>query len=404
MKYERPFEANLINRENRFIANIEIDGKTHRVHVPNTGRCQELFIKDAKVLINGAGENTTRKTKYSLVHVEKNGRWVNIDSQAPNQLVAEWLEGHPVLPEIGKVTGFKREVTVGDSRFDFMIQGENGSAMAEVKGVTLEHDGHSKFPDAPTLRGAKHVVSLGEMAASGETAFIIFAVQMQGIHSFSPNWEMDPKFSKALLEASRAGVHLLALDTEICDEEMNLKNPIPITVFPDLVMVPSQREDLDEVMEIYREASERMAQKKIPQWQDNYPNEESFLRDIEAGNSFVFYEDGEIVATAMVDTRGDRSYEDIYDGQWLNDRPYGVIHRIAVKQASCKNLQYGQRTMTEIFKYLMSQGVQNVRIDTHEKNRPMASLLEKFGFVKCGKVTVHDGTERVAYQKELFNE
>src|SRR5699024_2942270 len=212
----------------------------------------------AKVLLNGAGENTTRKTKYSLVHVEKNGRWINIDSQAPNQLVAEWLETKPIFTSIGKVVEYKREVTVGDSRFDFKVIGEYGTAIMEVKGVTLEHNGHSKFPDAPTVRGTRHVNSLKEMALQGEPAIILFVVQMKGIHSFSPHWDMDPKFSQALKEADEAGVNLLAMDTCILNEEMKLDDPVPITVYPDLKMVPSTREDLYDVLKIYGSASKSM--------------------------------------------------------------------------------------------------------------------------------------------------
>ncbi len=299
---------------------------------------------------------------------------------------------------------FKREVTVDDSRFDFRIVGEQSVAMMEVKGVTLEQNGYSKFPDAPTVRGTRHVNSLREMAQRGEAAIILFVVQMQGIHSFSPHWEMDPKFSQALKEADEAGVSLLALDTLIEDEKLTLQNPVPITVFRDLKMVPSVEENLEDVLEIYHDASQAMAEAGIPQWQNNYPNEHTFLEDVRAEKSFVFLEEDELVATAMVDVDGDPAYQKIYDGKWLNDKPYGVIHRIAVKKSRGKSLQYGQRTFTEIFKYLLSQGVYNVRIDTHEKNRPMRNLLEKFGFTLCGKVTVHDGTERMAFQKELFYE
>ena len=181
MKYKRMEEAIFLNRENRFIAMVEKNGEGIRVHVLNTGRCRELFVPGANVLLEGADPAKKRKTPYSLVTVYKGENPINIDSQAPNQLAAEYFDGAPYLNGFGKITSYEREVKHGDSRFDFYLKGTEGEGFLEVKGVTLEEDGLAKFPDAPTVRGAKHIRELGEMAEAGECCGVLFVVQMKGI-------------------------------------------------------------------------------------------------------------------------------------------------------------------------------------------------------------------------------
>lgn len=149
MKYKRMEEAVFLNRENRFIAMVEKNGEGIRVHVPNTGRCRELFVSGAKVLLEGADPAKKRKTPYSLVTVYKGENPINIDSQAPNQLAAEYFDGAPHLKGFGKITSYEREVKHGDSRFDFYLKGTEGEGFLEVKGVTLEEDGLAKFPERP---------------------------------------------------------------------------------------------------------------------------------------------------------------------------------------------------------------------------------------------------------------
>lgn len=228
MKYENTVKGKFIFRDNRFIARVEVDGVEEKVHVPNTGRCRELFLPGVSVLLTKAEENSNRKTKYSLRHVEKNGRWINIDSQSPNRLVEEYLKKEPFFEGFGKITSYKREVKQGNSRLDFAIFSGEKKGFIEVKGVTLEKDGIASFPDAPTLRGKKHLEELAQLAKEGQSSYVFFVVQMKEIQAFTPNYAMDPGFSRALEEAYKNGVHILCMDTKIEEENMELDQEIPI--------------------------------------------------------------------------------------------------------------------------------------------------------------------------------
>lgn len=199
MKYEAMTEGRFIRRRNRFIAEVMINGMTEAVHVRNTGRLRELFITDARVLLEPAS-NPERKTRYSLVCVEKNGQWVNVDSTAPNQIVEEMVRAGRLFSDI---TYMKREKTFGKSRFDLYVEHGGQKHYIEVKGVTLEVDGAARFPDAPTERGIKHIHELMEARRQGYLASIIFIIQMKGIKVFEPNRATHPAFAEALLEASR---------------------------------------------------------------------------------------------------------------------------------------------------------------------------------------------------------
>ncbi len=213
-------KAKFIARPNRFIAQVELDGEILTVHVKNTGRCKELLPAGATVYL-AASENSAkaqRKTPYDLVAVEKvkadgTTLFINMDSQAPNAIAAEWLrESGLFSPD----AIFKREVTHGDSRFDFCIMDERGTtAYLEVKGCTLERDGVAYFPDAPTERGVKHIRELTTLAREGHPAYILFVVQMKGITALRPNDETHRAFGDALREADAAGVRILAVDCTV---------------------------------------------------------------------------------------------------------------------------------------------------------------------------------------------
>ena len=208
--------ARFISRPNRFIALVDVNGRTETVHVKNTGRCRELFVPGATVYL-AAAENPTRKTPYDLIAVDKvlpDGRTVtvNMDSQAPNAIAAEWLPVSGLFPETATI---RREVTYGDSRFDFCIQAADTTAYLEVKGCTLEQDGVALFPDAPTERGVKHIRELTALAREGCPAYILFIIQMKGIHTFRPNDATHKAFGDALREANAAGVHILAVDCRV---------------------------------------------------------------------------------------------------------------------------------------------------------------------------------------------
>ena len=204
MKYENIIPGRFIERPNRFIAHVDVAGKTETVHVKNTGRCRELLIPGAEVYLTEPG-TAGRKTRYDLVAVRKeNGILFNIDSQAPNKVVKEWLE----------TQGFDRihpEYTYGNSRIDFYMERGERRCLMEVKGCTLEIDGIGYFPDAPTERGVKHLRELIHGAEEGYEAFAAFVIQMDGVTEVRPNISTHPEFAVALKEAEEAGVKVLPL-------------------------------------------------------------------------------------------------------------------------------------------------------------------------------------------------
>lgn len=209
MKYDNIICAAFLGRPNRFIAEVEIEGRKERVHVKNTGRCKELLIPGCEVYLTEPG-TPGRKTRYDLVAVKKsNGILFNIDSQAPNKVVKEWLAGQDfdtVIPEY----------TYGDSRIDFYMErhkedGETERHLLEVKGCTLETDGVGYFPDAPTERGVKHLRELTKAVEEGYKASLAFVIQMDGVTEVRPNINTHPEFAEALEEAKEAGVKVLYL-------------------------------------------------------------------------------------------------------------------------------------------------------------------------------------------------
>ena len=208
MKYENITKATFIKRPNRFIAEVDIDGHKETVHVKNTGRCKELLIPGCEVWLTAPGSEG-RKTKYDLVAVRKStGVLFNIDSQAPNKVVKEWLskQGYDkVIPEY----------TYGDSRIEFYMEKENEKHLMEVKGCTLEIDGMGYFPDAPTERGVKHLRELAEATKQGIKASLAFVIQMAGVDEVRPNVATHPEFGVALKEAKDAGVEILFLKCHV---------------------------------------------------------------------------------------------------------------------------------------------------------------------------------------------
>lgn len=202
LRYENITKAKFIKRPNRFIAEVEIEGRKETVHVKNTGRCAELLIQGCEVFLTEP-KTQGRKTRYDLVAVRKNtGTLFNIDSQAPNKVMREWLEGRDfdkILPEF----------TYGTSRIDFYMEKGHEKYLMEVKGCTLEVDGVGYFPDAPTERGVKHIRELIKAKAEGCNAALAFVIQMDGVKEVRPNIATHAEFGKALDEAKRAGVKIL---------------------------------------------------------------------------------------------------------------------------------------------------------------------------------------------------
>lgn len=230
MKYSKILSARFLNRPNRFIADVDINGQKERVHVKNTGRCKELLLAGAKVYL-AEGDNPNRKTAYDLVAVHKirdnqNELLINMDSQAPNIVAEEWLVGG-LFPKNAKI---RREVKYGDSRFDFYIENGEEKAFLEVKGVTLEKNGKALFPDAPTQRGVKHINELIKAKENGYSAYILFVIQMKEITSFSPNTETHPEFTEALKKAKDRGVEILAYDCVVTSEGMEIDSPVDVII------------------------------------------------------------------------------------------------------------------------------------------------------------------------------
>lgn len=227
MEYKKVIEGVFLKRPNRFIAQVIINGEEETVHVKNTGRCRELLVPGAKVILEDCSHNLNRKTRYSLIAVWKDNVLVNMDSQVPNKVVFDAINEN-------KIKGFenldllKREVTFGNSRFDMYFENEDEKGFIEVKGVTLENGGISMFPDAPTERGTKHVLEMIEAVKEGYKGAIFFLIQMKGPEEFRLNWEMDKKFSEAIKLASENGVSIIAYDSIVKENGIYINKPIKI--------------------------------------------------------------------------------------------------------------------------------------------------------------------------------
>ena len=223
MIYENMQPGIFRERPNRFIAHVELDGKLETVHVKNTGRCRDLLVPGAKVWCQRS-ENPARKTKFDLICVEKGPYLINMDSQAPNKAVQEWLLGGGM----GQIRDLRPETVHGDSRFDFAFQKDGKQCYLEVKGVTLEDGGICAFPDAPTERGAKHLRGLQRAVAEGCACYALFVIQMRPVLYLHPNDATDPVFGKALREAAAGGVHVLAVDCQVTPNSMTVGQTVEV--------------------------------------------------------------------------------------------------------------------------------------------------------------------------------
>lgn len=226
MKYERIVKGKFLERPNRFIAYVDIDGQKETVHVKNTGRCKELLRPGAVVYLQEF-DPSARKTKWDLIAVEKNGRIINMDSQIPNKVVKEWLESGGLFR---KVTKIQPEYTYGDSRVDLYVEADGKKVLIEVKGVTLEEEGRVRFPDAPSERAVKHVEELKRAVGEGYEAYIFFVIQMKDVRYFTPNMDTHPAFGEALREAALAGVHVIAYDCRVDCDHIALADEVKVVL------------------------------------------------------------------------------------------------------------------------------------------------------------------------------
>lgn len=217
-----------VARPNRFIAYVRVSNVLVISHVKNTGRCRELLVEGASVILEYA-PHPSRKTDYSLIAVYKGNELINIDSQAPNAVVKEALA-------LGRIEGFENLIRIkGESqykrsRFDFYVETESRKIYIEVKGVTLEEDGIVRFPDAPTERGAKHVYELIDAIENGYEAAILFVIQLSKAKWFEPNTKMDPEFAAALKLAAEKGVQIQAYTCLVTEVGMEIGERVEVRV------------------------------------------------------------------------------------------------------------------------------------------------------------------------------
>lgn len=226
MNYERIRKAFFIERPNRFIAYVQLDGEKEIVHVKNTGRCAELLVPGAPVYIQES-VNPARKTKWDLIAVEKGKRMINMDSQIPNKVVQEWIEGGNLFPDVHLV---RPETTYGNSRFDLYVEAGDSRIFIEVKGVTLEEDGVCRFPDAPSDRAVKHMEELVRAKKEGYETYVFFVIQMKDVRYFTPNTDTHPAFAEALKKAAAAGVKILAYDCEVTSDSITIREPVDVVL------------------------------------------------------------------------------------------------------------------------------------------------------------------------------
>ncbi len=223
MQYKEMVEGTFLERSNRFVAKVAVRGAEVICHVKNTGRCKELLVPGARVWLQRESA-PNRKTEYSLITVKKGDLLVNMDSQAPNQVAYEWLV-EKIKPDVAC-----REKRYGNSRFDLYIEKEGKKCYIEVKGVTLEKDGVALFPDAPTLRGVKHIRELIACKRDGFDTCILFVVQMKGVHLFRPNVKEQPEFREVLEEAKAAGVKIAAYDCLVTLDGLQMDQPVEVEI------------------------------------------------------------------------------------------------------------------------------------------------------------------------------
>ena len=225
MKYNKTIHGQFCSRRNRFVAEVMINGKQETVHVKNTGRCKELLLPGTEVVLE-ISDNPSRKTKYDLICVYKeNLGWVNIDSQAPNKVVKEWLakQDYDMI---------RPEYSIGNSRIDFYMEKDGQKYLMEVKGCTLEIDGVGYFPDAPTERGIKHLNELARAAGEGFFSIAAFVVQMEGIHEVRANVATHKEFGEALERAKEAGVTVVCMECRVTEDTLEITRENLISGIP----------------------------------------------------------------------------------------------------------------------------------------------------------------------------
>ncbi|MGB9840388.1 DNA/RNA nuclease SfsA [Thermovenabulum sp.] len=229
MKIEgEKIEAIFVKRLNRFEAQVLLNEKEITVHVPNSGRLKELFIPGAEVILLES-KNENRKHKYDLIFVKKDLNLISVDSSIPSKLAVEEIKRGALAPFFEEYINLKTEVRFKDSRFDIGLgNSERIDYFLEVKGVTLVKNAVAFFPDAPTVRGTKHLKHLIEAKKEGYSAGVLFIVQREDAEIFRPNREMDKVFSEELIKARNAGVDIFAFNCEVKVDNIKIKEKIKV--------------------------------------------------------------------------------------------------------------------------------------------------------------------------------
>lgn len=222
MKYENTVMGIFLDRPNRFIAHVSFDNKIETVHVKNTGRCTGVLVPGVQVVLQDFGADTKRKTRYDLIAAKKDSvGWINLDSQAPNKVVYEWLQAQK-----DNYTYIKPEYTYGNSRIDFYIEKGTTKYLMEIKGCTLDCDGIGYFPDAPTTRGVKHLRELSASIEHGYHPILAFVIQMEHIYEVRPCTKIHPEFTEAFEEAKAKGVEIWFLPCHVTPDELRIHSKL----------------------------------------------------------------------------------------------------------------------------------------------------------------------------------
>ncbi len=233
MKIKGPLiKGRFVDRPNRFITIVEVDGEIIRSHLPDPGRLKELLFPGVELLLRPAPKESDRKTKYSTVMVKHEGQLISLVSALPNRFVLESLQGGS-LPMFKDFQLVRPEISYGNHRFDFLLKDSNEKQFfLEVKSVTYVENGCAKFPDAVTDRGTRHAKALAELVKKGEGAGILFVCQRSDANRFEPMWDRDPTFAHALLNAKNSGVNVWCITTDVSETEMTYKTEISVNLTP----------------------------------------------------------------------------------------------------------------------------------------------------------------------------
>ena len=226
MTYDRIHAGVFQARLNRFIALVDLEGETRRCHVPNTSRLRELLLPGVRAWCQFHPE-PGRKTAWTLIAVERDGVVVNLDSQAPNHVAADFIRSGRLglVPDL-----MKAEQVFSDSRLDLYYEAGAVKGYVEGKGVTLNEDGVARFPDAPTERGTRHLYTLIQAVEAGFRATALFVIQMPDVRRFEPNGVRDPAFAQALNEAAAAGVEVKAVTCRVTPETLSITGEVPVVL------------------------------------------------------------------------------------------------------------------------------------------------------------------------------